>query len=115
MIYVALDSFERHLERVIRRASAGGHSASEATLRKIYDNSLANLRIAIRSAESGVDGLRIFDNSAVNTEPRLVLQARTGRVIRLADDFPAWLRTALRWSDAGVSRIRNQIPYSLGA
>ena len=38
--YLALRDFETHLERVKARAEAGGHSASEATLRRIYDASL---------------------------------------------------------------------------
>jgi hypothetical protein len=44
-----------------------------------------------------------------------MLQTRNGAVDRLADDFPVWLQTALHWSDSDASRIRNQIPYSLGA
>ena len=31
MRYVALDTVERHIERVMRRAARGGHSASETT------------------------------------------------------------------------------------
>jgi predicted ABC-type ATPase len=71
MIYVALETFELHLERVTRRASAGGHSASEATLRNIYDCS--------------------------------------GQITELPDDFPAWLQTALRWSDSDLSTLRETI------
>ncbi len=41
--YVALDTVERHIERVMRRAARGGHSASERTLRKIHASSLGNL------------------------------------------------------------------------
>jgi predicted ABC-type ATPase len=43
MRYVALETFAMHLERIKQRADAGGHSASETTLRRIYDASLANL------------------------------------------------------------------------
>ena len=40
MLYIALDTVERHIERVKRRAARGGHSASETTLRKIHASSL---------------------------------------------------------------------------
>ena len=43
MRYLALEDFALHLERIKQRADAGGHSASERTLRRIYDLSLANL------------------------------------------------------------------------
>ena len=43
MRYLALENFAMHLERIKQRADAGGHSASETTLRRIYNSSLANL------------------------------------------------------------------------
>ena len=36
MRYVALDSVEKHIERVMARAALGGHAASEATLHRIH-------------------------------------------------------------------------------
>jgi predicted ABC-type ATPase len=47
MRYVALDTVECHIERVERRAARGGHSASEATLRRIHASSLSNLPLAL--------------------------------------------------------------------
>lgn len=73
MIYVALDSFDRHFERVKRRAIRGGHAASESTLRRIHESSLANLPIALDPERSGVDELRVFDNSAEEELPVLNL------------------------------------------
>jgi predicted ABC-type ATPase len=49
MFYIALDTVERHIERVMRRAARGGHSASESTLRKIHAASLNNLPMALIS------------------------------------------------------------------
>ena len=43
MRYLALRNFGLHLIRVKGRAFAGGHSASEPTLRRIYNSSLINL------------------------------------------------------------------------
>jgi predicted ABC-type ATPase len=106
MVYVALDSFESHLERVTRRANAGGHSASEMTLRHIYLNSMANLRLAMRPVESGIDVLRVFDNSSYNRPARPVLESIQGTVSNIAPDFPHWLQTALGWSDAELASHR---------
>src|SRR6266852_4280841 len=47
MWYIALDTVDRHIERIKRRAARGGHSASEATLRKIHASGLANLPLAL--------------------------------------------------------------------
>jgi predicted ABC-type ATPase len=43
MVYIALDSFDLHFDRVRRRGLLGGHAASESTLHRIYESSLANL------------------------------------------------------------------------
>lgn len=51
MRYLALRDFRMHLERVKARADTGGHSASEATLRRIYEASLMNLRRAAQELD----------------------------------------------------------------
>ena len=61
--YIALDTVERHIERVKRRAARGGHSASETTLRRIHASSLANLPLALSPETSGIEIVRIYDNS----------------------------------------------------
>lgn len=63
MRYVALDTVEHHIERVKRRAAHGGHSASETTLRRIHASSLANLPVALDPEKSGIEIVRIYDNS----------------------------------------------------
>ena len=91
MRYVALRDFAMHLERVKARADAGGHSASETTLRRIYNSSLANLAQAIVE----MDDLWIYDNSQVGGPPKLVMEAEKGVIRFLADDPPTWLTMAL--------------------
>jgi predicted ABC-type ATPase len=48
MIYIAVDTFSRHLERVRRRALVGGHAASDSTpsanLRKQFEESSCRTR-----------------------------------------------------------------------
>src|SRR6266567_397753 len=97
MWYVILDTVERHIERVKRRAARGGHSASEATLRRIHANSMANLPLALRPNKSGIEFIRIYDNSRFEGRPTLVLEAGRGKIVRLATEFPGWLQQALGW------------------
>lgn len=96
MVYVALESFELHLERVTQRALLGGHAASEPTLRHIYDASLKNLSLAIDPIGSGIDEGRIFDNSAIGQIPELALGVTDGRVTRRGNNMPIWLTNALK-------------------
>jgi predicted ABC-type ATPase len=109
MFYVALDTVERHIERVMRRAARGGHSASESTLRRIHASSLGNLPTALISDKSGIEIVQIYDNSRSETQPGLVLEARRGRIVRVADGFPEWLRQALGWTQHEVERYRRQL------
>ncbi len=95
MFYVALDTVERHIERVMRRAARGGHSASEKTLRAIHASSLNNLPTALNPNQSGIDIVQMYDNSKSENPPRLVMEVRLGKIVRLADDPPLWLLKAL--------------------
>jgi len=49
-------------ERVKGRADAGGHSASEGTLRRIYESSLMNLHRAVQE----LDIVRVYDNTTID-------------------------------------------------
>lgn len=106
--YIALDTVEHHIERVRRRAGCGGHSASESTLRRIYASSLSNLPFALNPGKSGVEVARVYDNSRPEGRPRLILETRQGRIVRIADDFPQWLQSALGWTDADLERHRRE-------
>jgi predicted ABC-type ATPase len=76
LVYVALDGFDRHLERVKRRAILGGHAASESTLRRIHESSMANLPVALDPAQSGIGDVRVFDNR-VGFSPHLTGRFQT--------------------------------------
>ena len=91
MRYLALSSFSAHLDRVKARSDAGGHSASEATLRRIYQASLANLRRAVRET----DKLLIYDNTPLDASHPLILEAESGIIRHVTANPPAWLLTAL--------------------
>jgi predicted ABC-type ATPase len=91
MRYLALRDFASHLERVKARADAGGHSASETALRRIYEASLRNLRRAVQE----MDILWVYDNSCIDASHPLVLEAREGEICFLAGDAPNWLTATL--------------------
>ena len=91
MRYLALGDFALHLERIKARADAGGHAASEATLRRIYSSSLANLAQAIVEA----DQIWVYDNGKTGGPPLLILEAEGGVIHFLAADVPDWLAGAL--------------------
>jgi predicted ABC-type ATPase len=106
MRYIALESVERHIERVKRRAELGGHSASDGTLRQIHASSMSNLRVALDPAESGIESVRVFDNTRFDRPATRVLTARNGRILRIAAEFPTWLQTALGWTQQDLAQAR---------
>jgi predicted ABC-type ATPase len=91
MRYLALRDFRTHLERVKARADAGGHSASERTLRRIYEASLKNLHRAVQE----LDIVWVYDNTNIDASHPLVLEAYRGEIRFLVDDPPRWLKDAL--------------------
>lgn len=91
MYFLALESFELHLDRVQLRSDAGGHAAPASVLRAIYLSSLANLPRAIREIER----FFAYDNSEWRSSPKLLLAAERGRIELLASGLPVWLRDAL--------------------
>jgi predicted ABC-type ATPase len=60
MHFVATDSIAENVARVLQRAQAGGHGASEREIRAIHQASVANLRTAIAMFER----VRIYDSTA---------------------------------------------------
>ena len=64
---------------------------------------------ALNPNDSGIDEVRIFDNSAFQKTPRLALHANRGKIVCLADEFPKCLQTSLHRIDIDVERIRSAI------
>ncbi len=90
MHFIATDSIDENIARVIQRAQAGGHGASEREIRAIHHASIANLAAAM-----GVfDRVRIYDSTARWSPPLLVAVARAGRVVRQGIT-PKWLDAVL--------------------
>lgn len=81
LVYLSTDDVEQNIQRVARRALAGGHSAPVERLREIFRSSLANLPAALPV----FDEVFLYDSSAHATQPRLVRTYLRGTV---AGDFP---------------------------
>jgi predicted ABC-type ATPase len=109
MRYVALATPELHIERVMQRAARGGHAASETTLRRIHAASLRNLPFTILPDESGVEFVRVYDNSGFGQSPALALEVERGRIVRLSEDFPVWLQSALGWTPGRLREERDRL------
>jgi len=90
MHFVATDSIAENFARVLQRAQAGGHGASEREIRAIHEASVANLR----RATATFGRVRMYDSTARWTPPRLVAVARSGHVVRHGET-PRWLDAAL--------------------
>ena len=85
LIYVALDSPERNIQRVRERVTQGGHGVPNDDVRRRYIRSLENLPEALKVADSAV----VYDNSGPFACK--VLEARDGIVTWVADPPPEWL------------------------
>ncbi len=90
MRFVATDSIAENIARVLQRAQAGGHGASEREIRAIHQASVANLRNAV----SAFERVRVYDSTVRWAPPRLVATVRDGRVVRQGAT-PAWLDAVL--------------------
>jgi predicted ABC-type ATPase len=90
MRFVATDSIAENVARVLQRAQAGGHGASEREIRAIHVASVSNLRKAIVTFER----VRVYDSTARWAPPRLVAAARAGQLVHQGLT-PGWLKAAL--------------------
>ena len=90
MRFVATDSIDENVARVLQRAQAGGHGASERDIRAIHQASVANLRTAI----AAFDRVRVYDSTIRWAPPRLVAVARGGQLVRHGAT-PGWLDAVL--------------------
>jgi hypothetical protein len=88
-----------------------GHSASERTFRRIHASSLGNPPLAFNPEMSGIEIIRVYDNSQFESRPNLALEVRRGRFVRIADNFPIWLQGALGWSNRELEDYRKYLAH----
>ena len=90
LTFLCTSSPEINIERVIQRAQAGGHAASEVEIRAVYAAALGNLVEAVRI----FDRSRVLDTSEPWKRPRLVARVARGKST-LEPDAPPWAANAL--------------------
>ena len=108
MHFLLAGSVEESIRRITERSYRGGHSASERLVREIYGKSTNNLFTALDFGKSGIEVVRVYDNSAVGAEPRQVLSFRRGRFLSVADEIPAWLESLFKGTKFEIAGLRGR-------
>jgi predicted ABC-type ATPase len=106
MEYVMAGSVEESIRRIMERAYRGGHSASERLVADIYEKSTRNFLAALDFAQSGIEVVRLYDNSEVGGDVRQILSFRRGRPRSIAAELPDWAESLFRGSNFEISAIR---------
>ncbi len=116
MIFVAAGPVEEHIRRVKMRAYAGGHSASEGSLREIYERGMRFLVTAFEENRKGtIDRLAIYHNprsgeeAAGAPQPTLIIQMAHGRPDwskGFAQVPPPWFQAAVRGTGFEMEKLR---------
>ena len=89
LVYICLDNPEQCIRRVQERVAQGGHNVLNDDVRRRYSRSLSNLKQFVNVANETL----LYDNSG--PEPRLILEIRSGHVVRKSSDLPCWARNLL--------------------
>ncbi len=101
ILFVGLDSPERHIARVAARVQAGGHDIPEERIRSRYTSSRANLIDLLPSLAS----LKVYDNSAevpaggpTIPRPTLLLEMEAGSITYQAPrgSVPDWAKAIVQ-------------------
>lgn len=87
VMHVGVDSPDLSVARVRGRTAEGGHDVPEDKIRSRYDRGQPLIRQAVLQADRGM----IFDNSRLNTPPRLMLTFAAGRLVQAEPLLPDWV------------------------
>lgn len=113
MDYVAAGSVEESIRRIMERSYRGGHSASERLVREIYSKSTQHLLMALDFAKSGIEVVRIYDNSELGGHVRQLLSFHKGEPRAIANKIPEWLELLLAGSKFDVVTLRKTLARTL--
>jgi predicted ABC-type ATPase len=109
MWFLALESADRHVERVKARVVEGGHDIPEDAIRERYDRSRHNLTLLLPRLSM----LKVYDNSrpvrgAGRPALRLVLDWRDGAVLNRGDlaETPDWAKAIVAAALVARKRLR---------
>jgi len=90
VVYICLDNPEQSIQRIHERVAQGGHYVPDKDVRRRYARSLSNLTQIIKITHETL----AYDNSGA--EPILMIEMRTGSVIRKVSELPLWARDLLQ-------------------
>jgi len=86
VFHLNVGSADIAVARVKARKAEGGHDVPQDKIRQRYDRNQA----LIREAALIADRAQIFDASALNERPRVLIELSNGRVVARAEEFPSW-------------------------
>lgn len=87
VMHVGVDSADLSVARVSGRTMEGGHDVPEEKVRERYVRGQPLIREAARLADRGM----VFDNSRLNTPPRLMLLFAQGHLVQADPTLPEWV------------------------
>jgi predicted ABC-type ATPase len=103
IIYLATESPNLNIGRILLRVGQGGPFAPLARVAELHTRGICQLSEARRLA----DDVLLFDNTPNGRGPRLIAHFREGKLDRLARSLPAWTRKAFgKELDKGVNAQR---------
>ncbi len=91
LVFIGLASPQLAIARVQRRIALGGHSVPVDRISGRYARNLENLAKAILLVDEAV----IWDNSAEDQAPSVLVEFQNGKVKTKAVSLPAWVTRAL--------------------
>ena len=89
VFHLALASADLAVARVEARAEEGGHPVPEHKIRERFARNGPLIRQAVLLADRAM----IFDSSALNERPAVLLELSQGQVARRAAELPEWFET----------------------
>ncbi|HEX7422716.1 MAG TPA: hypothetical protein VF311_02355, partial [Terriglobales bacterium] len=78
-------------------------------VRDIYQKSTRNLFTALDFGESGIEVVRVYDNSEVGGQVTQLLSFRRGRPRSVADEIPAWLESLFKGTKFEIAGLRGRL------
>ncbi|MEO0981349.1 MAG: zeta toxin family protein [Pseudomonadota bacterium] len=86
VFHLHVASADLAVARVLERIEEGGHPVPEDKVRERHARNQELIRAAVRFADHGA----VYDSSALNAPPRLLLRTRQGAAEFVAEDPPDW-------------------------
>lgn len=88
VFHLALASADLAVARVKERVAEGGHQVPKQKVRDRFDRNQHLIRQAVLMADRAL----VFDGSALNARPPVMLEMANGQVVDCADEEPAWFQ-----------------------